>query len=87
MAPSAPKTGYCQADFFAQLFQKNRFLGGPGKRACGRLVLVIFGTRFGTPLLHCLIDGMKPGAIALVDLKLFLSHTDRHQTNKRAQVI
>ena len=31
MAPSAPKDRYCQADFFAQLFQKNRFFGGPGK--------------------------------------------------------
>ena len=23
ITPSAPKTGYCQADFFSQLFQKN----------------------------------------------------------------
>ena len=27
MAPSAPKYRYCQADFVAQLFQKNRFFG------------------------------------------------------------
>ena len=31
MAPSAPKTGYCQADFFAQLFQKKYFFKGSRK--------------------------------------------------------
>ena len=30
MAPSAPKHRYCQAYFFAQLFQKNRLFKGPG---------------------------------------------------------
>ena len=32
IAPSAPKDRYCQADFFAQLFQKSRIFLGPGKR-------------------------------------------------------
>ena len=31
MAPSAPKTGYCQAEFFAQLFQKVDFFKGSRK--------------------------------------------------------
>ena len=68
--------------FFAQLFQKSRFFLGPGKRFLFRQVLVIFGTLFGTPLLHCLLDGMKPGPRIFEDLDVFRGHTSyRHQTD------
>ena len=86
MAPSAPKARYCQADFLAQLFQQKNVFLGPGKRFLFRQVLVIFGTLFGTPLLHCLLDGMKPGPRIFEDLDVFRGQTHK-QTHKRAQVI
>ena len=86
MAPSAPKDRYCQADFLCATFSKKSIFLGPGKRFLFRQVLVIFGTLFGTPLLHCLLDGMKPGPRIFEDLDVFRGQTHT-QTNKRAQVI
>ena len=42
-------------------------------------MLVIFVTLFGTPLLVCLIDGMKPGAIGFEYLTLLRGQTNIKQ--------
>ena len=84
MAPSAPNDRYCQADFFAQLFQKSRFFLGPGNGALIPLVLVIFGTLFGTPKKSVSKIAYEADANFRHRFEAFY-RTHRHQTDKQTR--
>ena len=84
MAPSAPKTGYCQADFFAQLFQNiSRFFGVPAN-ALPAAILSYFRDPFWDPSANMPTYGNEAGCTRQA---LFDGLIADKQTYKRAQVI
>ncbi len=53
MAPSAPKDRYCQADFFAQLFQKSPIFFGSRKVSLNWVEASYFRDPFWDPFQKC----------------------------------
>ena len=79
------KDRYCQADFFAQLFQNKSMFFGSRQMLYRSLIRVIFGTPFGTP--NKCVSKIAYEADANFRHGFAPSARTDTQTNRRAQVI